>query len=203
MEAQPTGYPYFVPPRAILHPSIQTVLGFTGREDELNAIHPTLMNEEERDEAVSALANVSLVSFSTFNDGASSISLHRLVQEVARGRMGENKRAAIFQGLDAMLTSWPSGNDGSNPSFWPICSRLLPHAMALREHTNTHEYNDDRTAGLLSFVGHHLDSRGAYSTVEPLYRRTLEIMKAILSPTHPHIEIIQANLEQLRTKLGK
>ena len=164
---------------------IELLAFFAPENIPLDLISNALTNEEERDEAVSALANVSLMSFSTFNDGSSSISLHRLVQEVARGRMGENKRAAIFQGLDAMLTSWPSGNDGSNPSFWPICSRLLPHAMALLKHTNTDEYNDDRTADLLSFVGHHLDSRGAYSTVEPLYRRALDIRQRVLGEEHP------------------
>jgi tetratricopeptide (TPR) repeat protein len=61
----------------------------------------------------------------------------------------------------------------------------LPHALALLEQAKTDESSDLNTAYLLLFVVHHLDSRGAYSTVEPLYRRALEIRQRMLGADHP------------------
>jgi tetratricopeptide (TPR) repeat protein len=49
----------------------------------------------------------------------------------------------------------------------------------------TLESIDEKIAELLVFVGQHLHSRGAYSTVEPLYRRALEIRQRMLGADHP------------------
>jgi hypothetical protein len=107
---------------------IELLAFFSPENVPLDLISEAMGNEDERDDAVSALANVSLVTYSAFNHEPASISLHRLVQEVARGRLGEKQCAVIFRGLDAMLAQWPGGNDGENQKFWPTCSRLLPHA---------------------------------------------------------------------------
>ncbi len=46
VEQRPAEYPYFVAPRAILHPSIEAVPGFTGREGELEAIDMAFRSPE-------------------------------------------------------------------------------------------------------------------------------------------------------------
>ena len=48
-----------------------------------------VMPEIEKGEAVAALAEVSLVTRETLDDGSPAISVHRLVQEVMRRRLGE------------------------------------------------------------------------------------------------------------------
>ncbi len=57
----------------------------------LDLISAFMPDDSERDEAISALADVSLVTFGMLEDGSPAISLHRLVQEVARTCMGEKR----------------------------------------------------------------------------------------------------------------
>ena len=55
----------------------------------LDIVTADVMSEIERGEAVAALQEVSLVALETLDDGSAGISVHRLVQEVMRGRLGE------------------------------------------------------------------------------------------------------------------
>ena len=53
----------------------------------LDIVTADVMSEIERGEAVAALQEVSLVALETLDDGSAGISVHRLVQEVMRGRL--------------------------------------------------------------------------------------------------------------------
>ncbi len=55
----------------------------------LDIVTADAMPEIEKGEAVAALAEVSLVTRETLDDGSPAISVHRLVQEVMRRRLGE------------------------------------------------------------------------------------------------------------------
>ena len=53
----------------------------------LDIVTADVMSEIERGEAVAALQEVSLAALETLDDGTTGISVHRLVQEVMRGRL--------------------------------------------------------------------------------------------------------------------
>src|SRR5262249_32359186 len=55
----------------------------------LSIVTEDVMREIAKGEAVAALAEVSLVTREILDDGSPAISLHRLVQEVVRRRLGE------------------------------------------------------------------------------------------------------------------
>ncbi len=65
----------------------------------LDLITADAMSEAERDDALDALADVSLITHETLEDGTRGFSVHRLVQEVIRGRLGDRTNEAIVQAL--------------------------------------------------------------------------------------------------------
>jgi hypothetical protein len=82
-----------------------------------------------RDKVVASLAEGSLVMLETLEDGSPSVSIHRLVQEVARGRLVERGAAdeAVAQAVGLIADASPHDHEGSNR---PAHARLLPHALA-------------------------------------------------------------------------
>ena len=69
------------------------------------------MNEIEKGEAVAALAEVSLVTRETLDDGSPAISLHRLVQEVMRRRLGEGAAEAAALATRLVADAYPNPSD--------------------------------------------------------------------------------------------
>ena len=85
-------------------------------------------DEPERMEALAALAELSLIKHDPFEDGAPAVTVHRLVQVVARLRsdavQGSFKR--VITRLEAIYPA-----DGyNNPDSWPSCAELTPHLLA-------------------------------------------------------------------------
>ena len=64
----------------------------------LDIVTADVMSEIERGEAVAALQEVSLVTLETLDDGSAGISVHRLVQEVMRGRLASGQVARSASG---------------------------------------------------------------------------------------------------------
>ena len=46
-----------------------------------------MLSEKQRDDALAALTSVSLAAYDNLPDGTPAVSVHRLVQEVMRGRL--------------------------------------------------------------------------------------------------------------------
>ena len=67
-----------------------------------------VMPEIEKGEAVAALAEVSLVTRETLDDGSPAISVHRLVQEVMRRRLGEGAAETAALATRLVADAYPS-----------------------------------------------------------------------------------------------
>jgi hypothetical protein len=65
---------------------------FAPDEIPLWLIPDSVVPEKEREDALTALARVSLVAYDTSSDGAKAVSVHRLVQEVMRARLRASAR---------------------------------------------------------------------------------------------------------------
>ncbi len=87
------------------------------------------MSEIEKGEAVAALAEVSLVTREARGDGSPAISVHRLVQEVMRRRLGEG--AADVAALATRLLSDGYHGAPDDVRNWPACRRLEAHTVAV------------------------------------------------------------------------
>ena len=75
------------------------------------------------DEAIAALRRYSLLEVEH-----DALRVHRLVQAVARDRLGEEARAA-WAAVAVRLVRRAYRFDQNEVHTWPICARLLPHAL--------------------------------------------------------------------------
>jgi tetratricopeptide (TPR) repeat protein len=138
-------------------------------------------DEAQRLEALAALAEVSLVKHDPFEDGTPAVTVHRLVQAVARARSkAQGMAQQAVKKLSAQLAAiYPL----SEPQVWPLCAQLTPHLLALRDGT-------DGTSAiahwpdLLDRAGSYFSDRGAYSQAAPLLRDALAIKERTLGPMH-------------------
>jgi tetratricopeptide (TPR) repeat protein len=168
----------------------------------MTLVEGAIDDESERMEALAALFEVSLIKHDPFEDGAPAVTVHRLVQAVARVR-SELKGAAESASarLIARLKAIYPGDGYSNPSSWPRCAQLTPHLIAGCE-----EIADAATnlncAELLNSAGGYVFGRGVYSSARALLERALAIRERALGPEHPDTAMSLNNLALLLKDQG-
>jgi tetratricopeptide (TPR) repeat protein len=143
-------------------------------------------DESERMAALAALAELSLIKHDPFEDGVPAVTVHRLVQAVARAR-SERKRTAqnAFARLTARLPAVYPDDGYSNPASWPSCAQLTPHLLAICETVPLGGAANTEYADLLARAGGYFHGRAASSAARPLFERVLAIYEKALGPEHP------------------
>jgi len=141
-------------------------------------------DEAERLQALAALAEVSLVQHHPFEDGTPAVTVHRLVQAVARARSEANGSVQDARGrvIARLVAIYPKNVD--NPQSWPLCAQLTPHLLRLRDTPDTTSDIADWPK-LLDCAGGYFLGRAVYSQAEPLLRDALAIREKSLGPEHP------------------
>jgi tetratricopeptide (TPR) repeat protein len=143
-------------------------------------------DDTERMKALAALAEVSLMKHDPFEDGTQAVTVHRLVQAVARARSQTNGSAesAVRRLIARLIAIYP---DGAYLAFqsWPLCAQLTPHLLALRDARAgiTSEIAD--WPDLLDRAGYYLFRHAAFSQATDLARDALVIREKWLGPEHP------------------
>ena len=150
------------------------------------------------DDAVAALRSYSLITPDT-----EKVSTHRLVQAVVRDRMSKDELARYLDAMiEALSVRFPD-KAYKNPSCWPVCASLLPHAQALLEDTEDDlDESWQERAVLLNNIGEYHYGLAAYAEAEPLFHRALEIRESQLDPEHPDVAYSLNNLALLLQKKG-
>jgi class 3 adenylate cyclase/tetratricopeptide (TPR) repeat protein len=152
----------------------------------ITLIDGAVADEAERAEALLALAEVSLVGHDLFEDGTPALTVHRLVQAVARRRAEESGAAATAVERIVLRLAAIYPNDGNrNPASWPLCAQLTPHLLARCETDAASAIISPEQAKLLRRAGSYFQGRGAYSEAEPLFSTALVIGENALGPEHP------------------
>jgi hypothetical protein len=99
----------------------------------MTLVEGAIEDEPDRLEALASLAEVSLLKHDPFEDGTSAVTVHRLVQAVARARSEANGSAPDVVGrLTARLLATYPEDGYTNPQSWPLCVRLTPHLLTRR-----------------------------------------------------------------------
>ena len=143
-------------------------------------------DEIERREAIAALNEVSLVKHDPFDDGTQAVTVHRLVQVVARVRSKANGSAqdAVGRLIARLLAIYPK-ESYSDWRSWPLCHHLTPHVLARRARCP-----DDASvfAGwpeLLDRVASYFHRHAAYSQAAQLFGNALAMREKVLGSEHP------------------
>ena len=161
----------------------------------LGIVTGDVMTEIEKGEAVAALAEVSLVDRQTLDDGSPGISVHRLVQEVVRRRLGQDAAGMAALAVRLVADAYPNSSD--DVRNWPACRRLEGHAAAVLGFAPDAGEAAGKTSLLLNQYALHLNARAEFAQAEPLMRRALKIDEASFGPDHPNVGIDLNNLAQL------
>src|SRR5262249_42401630 len=152
-------------------------------------VEGAIEDEAERLQALAALAEVSLVKHEPFEDTTPAVTVHRLVQTVARARSEANGSAqdAVARLASRLVAIYPDAPDAyDNPRSWLLCTQLTPHLLALGE-----AYPEPV---LLTRAGSYFRGRAAYSQAAALMRDALAIREKSLGPEHPDTATSLGNL---------
>ena len=149
------------------------------------------------DEAIAALRRYSLLEVEH-----DALRVHRLVQAVARDRLGEEARAA-WAAVAVRVVQRAFRFDEHEVNTWPICARLLPHALNTAEYSETFHVAAEETGRLLDDVGGYLRVRGQFNEARAVRERALAIAEATYGPGHPEVAIRVNNLGMVLQDLGE
>jgi len=153
-------------------------------------------DELKFDDAVAALKRYSLVTVAD-----ASLSVHRLVQAVTRDRLevGDRKKWSEVS-VQLVNAAFPRGTDDFHN--WPVCSPLLPHALAASGHAEELGVAPKTTGYLLNRIGIYLYVRAEYKESKSAWERALEIKEKVYGPDHPEVAITLGNLGLVLQQLG-
>jgi tetratricopeptide (TPR) repeat protein len=143
-------------------------------------------------EALAGLVGYSLARFDAKGD---AVLVHRLVQEISRGRWkGTESGEGLQTALNAVNQVAPIQSD--DVRTWSIWSPLAPHAAAAARHADAARLTTP-TSSLMNRLGGYLHTRCQFQEAERLYRRALAIDEASYGPDHPTVAVRLNNLAEL------
>ena len=167
----------------------------------MTLLEGALDDEADRAMALLTLTELSLVRIDPFEDGMPAVSVHRLVQAVARTRASATGTDAAERIVRRLTAVYP-GDGYSNPPSWPLSDVLTPHVLALCESDQAGAIGTAKQAELLDRTGSFFQGRGNYHPALPLFERALAIRETALGPAHPHTATSLNNLALLRQAQG-
>jgi len=145
-------------------------------------------------DALADLAAYSLVARAG-DARAPVFSVHRLVQDVARRRLGagggREALAAALRWIDGAFQG-----DPQDVRTWAVLAPLSPHAHAAALHADAAGIARP-TARLMNQLGILYHARAQHAQAEPLMRRALEIDEKAFGPEHPRVATDLNNLAAL------
>ncbi|MFE6779003.1 tetratricopeptide repeat protein [Streptomyces sp. NPDC057702] len=149
-------------------------------------------------ELTRALGRLAAYGLLTLHHDTATLSVHRLVQAVARTpdpedphRQPRDVDAARHQATRQLFRATPASWD--EPTHWPAWRALLPHVEALIEHTPP-DADTLHTANLLNRTGLYLKSQGALARAIRYYQRGLADLTKLLGADHRATLAHQNNL---------
>jgi len=150
------------------------------------------------DDAVAALRRYSLCRVER---EARALSVHRLVQAIARGRVDEAGEgiwaAAAVQVVNA---AFPQNSD--DVRTWETCGRLLPHALASAGHAERLAAAHDEAGRALNQAGLYLNGRARFAEARACFERALAIYETAYGKEHPNVATAVNNLGLVLRDLG-
>ena len=187
------------------HPQAETLLGcfaFLAPERiPLDLVAGVVADEDERAEALMALAGVSLVEHD--HAGTPAVSVHRLVQAAMRARLADRQALHAERATRSLAQVFPEHAFG-DPKVWPQCAALLPHVLALADFYRLGRHDvPPEGGGLFDSAAGYLHARGAYGEAEPLFRMAVAVKERVHGRSDPLFALALGNLAVLLQEIGR
>ncbi|MCB9420355.1 MAG: tetratricopeptide repeat protein [Ardenticatenaceae bacterium] len=155
-----------------------------------------LGDEMALDDALDALQAYSLVT-----QAGELLAVHRLVQTVARDRMGE-ERAKIWTEAAVELLNSAFPYSRNKLESWGESAQLITHALTSLEYATRRNLRLTNMAHLYNHVGQYLDDNGEYPIALTCYQNALKIREEILGHDHLDTAVSLNNLGYLHSAMG-
>ncbi|MCA9996928.1 MAG: tetratricopeptide repeat protein [Anaerolineales bacterium] len=166
-------------------------------EVEAGRLWQTVLGDElQFDAALAALHRYSLLTL-----GGEGVVLHRLVQMVARGQLGE-AGLAEWVAVAAALLHKKYNFDRHDMATWPAGAALLPHLRAVAELAAAVPIESNEVAYLNNEIGSYLQVFISHAQAKPYYERALAIYEKVLGGEHPDTATSLNNLGVLLQAMG-
>jgi len=129
---------------------------------------PPGISAEDVDDAIAVLLGYALLTRSV----EGSFAMHRLVGQLAREHADTDTRRSAARLAATILTAlWPERP--WEHEHWPMCQRLLTHALTTTKHTEQLDAEHALTATLLGRVGQYQEARAEYRPAQQQLERAL------------------------------
>ncbi len=154
-----------------------------------------LMDEDSEAEFVCKDAVAELAAYSMITREEKGFAVHRIVQEVVRGRMEKGERKEwIEKALQIVDDYVPTDSD--DVRTWPIMDVIRPHVEVIAR-TADEAGISEPTLRLMGELDNYLSAKGLYGEAEVWSCRALEMGEAVLGPEHQDVAAYLNNLAQL------
>ena len=152
---------------------------------------PDFFLEPQRN-AANELADYSML---TWDRDADAWRVHRVVQEVARSRIEEPRRAESVRAAVQTVEDAAPEEIPSDVRTWTFWAPMEEHATAAAEHADRHDVCEP-TASLMGGLGVFLSGKALHSQAERLERRAWELDAITHGEQSPQVAIRLNNLAQ-------
>jgi tetratricopeptide (TPR) repeat protein len=140
-------------------------------------------------DALNALARLNLLTVDDY-----AVGVHRLLQKVVRDNATErHDQTAALRALAAVLDAFPARAE--LPAHWPLCERLLPHALALAD---TLPQPGDTGPELIDL----LDRSCWYLNCAEPARRSLSVAHRVLGCAERVLGVVHPDTLRIRNNLA-
>jgi len=138
---------------------------------------------------------------------AHTMTIHRLVQAVLKGRLSEAEQrtcaARVLHALTHLFPPWERLHGKTQPDYWLACERLLPHALECIACTQWGLDEAQARVTLTSRVAMYLWQRARFAEAESLFLQALRLQEQALEVHHPLVTETLNGLAMLYWSQGK
>ena len=146
-------------------------------------------------------AIAALRSYSLIEKNGDSLSVHRLVQVISRDQMAEGElKMWVEAAVKIMNDAFPA--ESYDVRTWPVCARLLPHALIVEEQSEALNVAPTATGRLANQTGLYFLGRAQYVEAKRSFEQAMRIDEAAFGPDHPNVARDVNNLGTVLQDIG-
>ncbi|MCC6539643.1 MAG: tetratricopeptide repeat protein, partial [Bryobacterales bacterium] len=166
-------------------------------------VRAALAEHDRWTEVIEALARYSLLRREREEGVVAGYYVHRVVQQVMRGRMRDDAERWqwLVRACDVLSRAFPF--DCDEPPHWAASAALLPHTQAVWTEAGERVTEIDSADRLLNQASLYLQLRGLYAEAKEFLHSALALAMRQFGPDHSEVAIRRSNLAIILRNLGE